>query len=306
MRKLLDLCCGGGLAGRGYWESGCFSEICGVDNNPDMKHVYPFDFICADMLTLTYDFLLQFDFIHASPPCQFYSYATPDWARGRHMRLIPGTHLMLKSTGLPHVIENVPGSALDLRPNLVLSGLDVGVPMKRPRYFHVFDEKSASWSSSNIGSPPFSHLIGEQNSQINIDEISQISCRADSQISHVDESHISGSQNTQIKTSVADNNYELSGCHSSNLRMSSAAHSQDVSISPGANLNVSAGAHFQELYNVHGDEYVSRDELIEAFGLRNLPVAHLRRLTTDHIKQGIPPAMTKHIALSLFPKLMIA
>src|SRR5688572_2239142 len=255
MRKLLDIGCGGGLAGRGYWESGCFSEICGVDNNPDMKRAYPFDFVCADMRSLTYDFLLQFDFIHASPPCQFYSYATPEWARERHERLIPGTHLMLKASGLPHVIENVPGSALDLRPNLVLSGLDVGVPIKRPRYFHVADEKISSCQSSHIGSSHFSHLIGEQNSQI------------------------SDVENPQMRVAIADHN---------------------LNISSGANVNR------RQIFNLHGDEYVSRDEWIEAFGLRNLPVSHLRRLTIDHMRQGIPPAMTKHIALRLLDKLMIA
>jgi hypothetical protein len=57
---------------------------------------------------------------------------------------------------------------------------------------------------------------------------------------------------------------------------------------------------------VHGDEYVSRDDLIEAFGLRSLAASHLRRLTITHMEQGIPPMFTRWIALSLLPKLMIA
>lgn len=254
-RRMLDLFCGGGLAGAGYWQSGCFSEIVGIDLNPTMRRAYPFDFIAGDALALDYDFLAQFDFIHASPPCQFYSYVTPEWARDRHSRLIPGTHLMLKASGLPHVIENVPGSSLDLRPNLVLSGYDVGLPMNRPRLFHVFSEKCASWSSSNMGSLPFSHISIDRNSQINTAE-----------------------------------NSKMSGCYSSH----------HLNINSGANLNR------RHVVNVHGDEYVSRDELIEAFGLRNLPVAHLRRLTIEHMIQGIPPAMTKRIALTLFDKVMIA
>jgi hypothetical protein len=281
-RRLLDLCCGGGLAGAGYWRSGCFSEICGVDNNPAMKPVYPFDFVCADMLTLTYDFLLQFDFIHASPPCQAYSYATPEWARDRHLRLIPGTHLMLKASGLPHVIENVPGSALELRPNLALSGLDVGLPMKRPRYFHVFHEKAASWSSSEVNSLPFSHISPAINSQISDVRCSQISGAGIPQMS-IDET-------SQISVLAATHQNEISRSHSSH----------NLNISSGANLNR------PHLVNVHGDEYVSRDEMIEVFGLRELPVSHLRRLTIEHMKQGIPPAMTQHIALKLFPKVMIA
>jgi len=134
-RRLLDLCCGVGLASWGYWRSARFSEIVGVDIENEMSSSYAFDFISCDMLTLTYDFLLQFDFIHASPPCQYYSKITPD--RSKHPRLIPGTHLMLHATGLPYVIENVEGSGQDLRPNLVMNGLYFGLKSDRKRYFHV-------------------------------------------------------------------------------------------------------------------------------------------------------------------------
>ena len=68
--KLLDLYCGEGLAAWGYWRSGCFSSITGIDINPKMSARFSFEFICADCRSLTYDFLDQFDFIHASPPCQ--------------------------------------------------------------------------------------------------------------------------------------------------------------------------------------------------------------------------------------------
>jgi len=50
--RLLDLCCGAGLAAWGYWRSGAFSEVVGVDINP---MPYPFDFICGDALTLDYE-----------------------------------------------------------------------------------------------------------------------------------------------------------------------------------------------------------------------------------------------------------
>jgi DNA (cytosine-5)-methyltransferase 1 len=132
---MLDLFCGAGLAAWGYWRSGRFSEIVGVDVDCDLRDRYAFDFIHADALTLDYEFLMQFDFIHASPPCQFYSKATPD--RAKHMRLIPGTHLMLHSTGVPYVIENVEGSGHDLRPNLIANGLYFGLVMDRPRLFHI-------------------------------------------------------------------------------------------------------------------------------------------------------------------------
>jgi len=142
--RLLDLFCGAGLAGWGYWRSASFSEIVGIDINP---MPYPFDFIQGDALALDYDFLSMFDFIHASPPCQFYSKITPD--RSKHERLIPRTHLMLMSSGKPYVIENVEGSGQDLRPNLVLAGDDVGLPILRRRYFHCSFMRSSPGAKVN-------------------------------------------------------------------------------------------------------------------------------------------------------------
>jgi DNA (cytosine-5)-methyltransferase 1 len=133
--KLLDLYCGEGLAAWGYWLSSRFSEIVGVDLDPEMSTKYSFDFLCANALSLDYEFLSQFDFIHASPPCQAYSKATPD--KSRHMRLIAATHLMLHAAGKPYVIENVEGSGIELRPNLVANGLYFGLSSDRRRYFHV-------------------------------------------------------------------------------------------------------------------------------------------------------------------------
>lgn len=133
--RLLDLCCCEGLGAWGYWRSGRFSEIVGVDINPEMRTRYSFDFVLGDCLALTYDFLLDFDFIHASPPCQAYSQITPD--KSKHQRLIPDFRLMLEATGKPFVIENVEGSKRDLRPNLVIDGGYFGLPIERRRYFYV-------------------------------------------------------------------------------------------------------------------------------------------------------------------------
>jgi site-specific DNA-cytosine methylase len=133
--RLLDLYCGGGLAAWGYWRSSRFSEIVGVDIDPELKSRYSFDFVCRNALTLDYEFLDQFDFIHASPPCQAYSRATPD--KSKHMRLIAATHLMLHASGKPYVIENVEGSGVELHPNLVVDGHFFGLPIERRRYFYV-------------------------------------------------------------------------------------------------------------------------------------------------------------------------
>jgi len=155
--KMLDLYCGEGLAAWGYWLSGCFSEIVGVDNDPQMSTRYSFDFVCADALSLTYDFLLGFDFIHASPPCQGYSKRTPD--KSKHPRLIAATHLMLYATALPYVIENVEGSGKELKPNVVFDGEMFGLPSVRRRYFHVSNmSKMIADHFSQIRSSAATHL----------------------------------------------------------------------------------------------------------------------------------------------------
>lgn len=133
--RLLDLFCCEGLGAWGYWNSGRFSEIVGVDKDNDRRSSYSFDFINADALTLDYDFLMSFDFIHASPPCQGYSNRTPD--KTKHIRLVAATHLMLHASGKPYVIENVEGSSRDLKPNLVMDGHYFGLPSERRRYFYV-------------------------------------------------------------------------------------------------------------------------------------------------------------------------
>lgn len=256
---MLDLFCGGGLAGAGYWQSGCFSEIVGVDLDPSMKKVYPFDFMCCNAWLLDYEFLLQFDFIHASPPCQFYSAITPSWARARHIRSIPPTHLMLQAAGKPYVIENVPGSGHDLRPNLIMSGLDVGLPTARPRLFHINGRSGAHNMSNHPGIHNMSGQPGIHN--------------------------MSGSSGTHINTRMIAN----------------------VSIEEISQINTQENSQMigDRIFNVHGEEYISRDEMIEAFGLRSLSAAHLRRMTKTHIEQGIPPRMTKRIALQMFDKVMI-
>lgn len=206
-RVMLDLCCGEGLAAWGYWSSGMFSEILGVDI-ADMSSSYSFDFLKADIRSLDYEFLAQFDFIHASPPCQGYSHATPPSVRENHMRLIPGTKLMLHAANRPYVIENVPGAKRELRPNVAMNGLYFGLTSSRPRYFDV-----SEWHGENI----------------------------------------------EFMTKGRGK-------------------------------------------RIHGGDYVSRQEVIEAFGLGEVISRHaLNKLTLDGMKQGIPPIFTKTIAQMIFP-----
>ena len=113
--KLLDLFCGGGGCAMGYHQAG-FDEIIGVDivDRPN----YPFDFVKMDALEFleTMD-LSEFDAIHASPPCQYYSqlkYLNGDidkWEE-KHDDLVAPTRELLIKTGKPYVIENVKNSPL--------------------------------------------------------------------------------------------------------------------------------------------------------------------------------------------------
>ncbi len=132
--RLLDLFSGAGGCSVGYARAGF--EIVGVDLHPQSN--YPFEFIQADALRAveTLD-MRDFDAIHASPPCQSFS----AYRRKGHgvgdaaLNLIPQTRELLKATGLPYVIENVPGAPLE---NPVqLCGSSFGLDVRRHRLFET-------------------------------------------------------------------------------------------------------------------------------------------------------------------------
>jgi DNA (cytosine-5)-methyltransferase 1 len=128
--KLLDLFCGAGGAAMGYHRAGW--EVVGVDINPQPR--FPFEFHQAD--ALEYD-LSGFDAVHASPPCQAYSSMStcrPGLA-GTYPDLIDPVRRMLKDSGLPWIIENVPGAPL--RQDLMLCGHMFGLELYRHRIFET-------------------------------------------------------------------------------------------------------------------------------------------------------------------------
>jgi DNA (cytosine-5)-methyltransferase 1 len=77
----------------------------------------------------------QFDAIHASPPCQAYSQANNIHGRTDHPDLVGATRDLLAATGLPYVIENVPGAPL-VDP-YTICGLSLGLNVKRHRLFET-------------------------------------------------------------------------------------------------------------------------------------------------------------------------
>ena len=93
----------------GYSRAGF--DVVGVDINPQPR--YPFPFEQADALHYLENAVQVrsgfFRAIHASPPCQAYS-ITKHAHKVQHPDLLEPTRELLKATGLPYVIENVPGA----------------------------------------------------------------------------------------------------------------------------------------------------------------------------------------------------
>jgi DNA (cytosine-5)-methyltransferase 1 len=128
MFKILDLFCGAGGASMGYSLAGF--NVTGVDIKPQPH--YPFNFIQAD--ALSYD-LTGYDAIHASPPCQLFT-KYMNLKKNRvyeHLNLIPETRLKLINSGLPYIIENVPGAPL-IDP-IQLCGTSFNIEVRRHRIF---------------------------------------------------------------------------------------------------------------------------------------------------------------------------
>lgn len=103
--KLLDLFCGAGGAAMGYARAGF--DVYGVDIKNQRK--YPFPFTMGDALETSTE---RYDAIHASPPCQAYSVLNRAHADKTYPDLIGATREFLIDSGLPYIIENVPGAPL--------------------------------------------------------------------------------------------------------------------------------------------------------------------------------------------------
>jgi len=133
--KLLDLFCGAGGAAMGYHRAGF--DVTGVDNRPQPR--YPFTFIQADAMTFPLD---GFDAIHASPPCQAFTQMSARW-RGKgtkadiHPDLLTPTLAILRTLGLPYIVENVQGAKAHMRATLVLHGGMFRLGVHRPRLFEA-------------------------------------------------------------------------------------------------------------------------------------------------------------------------
>lgn len=127
----------------GYHRAGF--EVVGVDIKPQPN--YPFEFFELDVRHLVgIPNAIRRDHaaIHASPPCQsFTAYRRRGSGVGdSYEDLIPQTRELLQRTGLPYVIENVPGAPL--KDPVQLCGSSFGLDVRRHRLFE-----------SNVETPRF-------------------------------------------------------------------------------------------------------------------------------------------------------
>jgi len=131
----------------GYHRAG-FGEIVGVDHLPQIR--YPFEFVQADALEFVAEHGTEFDVIHASPPCQRFSVATPNGYKENHPDLIKPTRQALASLGKPYVIENVTGARRHLKTPVMLCGSMFGLKVYRHRWFEI-------WPRILLLTPPCRH-----------------------------------------------------------------------------------------------------------------------------------------------------
>jgi DNA (cytosine-5)-methyltransferase 1 len=121
----------------GYHRAGF--EVVGVDIKPQPN--YPFEFLRADCIEWLELALsggpLEFDAIHASPPCKAHSRVTGfhPGVRDEHPDLIEPTRFLLLESGLPWVIENVP--IAPVRADVKLCGEMFGLGVHRHRHFET-------------------------------------------------------------------------------------------------------------------------------------------------------------------------
>ena len=141
----LDLYCCQGGATKGYDDAGFDMDGVDIDPQPRYQEINQ-RFHQADAIQFVYDRLdwirAEFDFIHASPPCQFDS----DCQRIRdneHPDLIEPTREALEATGLPYVIENVGGARAKLKQPVELCGLMFGMTRT---YRHRYFEAGGGWT----------------------------------------------------------------------------------------------------------------------------------------------------------------
>jgi len=132
--RLLDLFSGAGGAAMGYHRAGF--DVVGVDIEPQPN--YPYEFHRAD----AFDVLVRWDLsefaaIHASPKCQAHSALARLHPDRKHPDQITPLRPLLRESGVPWIIENVPGAPL-VDPVLICGSMfDPPLDVRRHRLFET-------------------------------------------------------------------------------------------------------------------------------------------------------------------------
>lgn len=120
--RVLDLFCGQGGASKGYQRAGmeiaAGVDLCVKENSQALRY---YEQGLPGVVTVNGDWRTaldramngaygRVDFIHASPPCQRYTAGLTADARAKHPDLVGPVRDALRNTGMPFVIENVPGA----------------------------------------------------------------------------------------------------------------------------------------------------------------------------------------------------
>ena len=115
-------------------------HVVGVDRKPQPNYCGD-EFICADVLDLTPNFLRGFSLTWSSPPCLAHTVMRHAPGTKKHFDLIAPTRDLLVRSGKPYCIENVPGAPM-LNPIVLcgsMFGLQApdGAQLRRHRLFET-------------------------------------------------------------------------------------------------------------------------------------------------------------------------
>lgn len=157
MRYALDLFCKAGGASEGLKRAGF--KVVGVDIEPQPN--YPYEFYQKDALTISQEFLDEFDFIWASPPCQGFTAYRRTKKVGEYPNLIPAVRELLRNFEGGTVIENVEGAPL--RDPLILCGSMFGLDVRRHRLFETNFRVTQLLCQHDIWTPRFPQATNRKN-----------------------------------------------------------------------------------------------------------------------------------------------
>ena len=145
----------------GYHRTGF--DVVGVDLHPQKN--YPFQFVQQDALAFLQWItecpeewpFSHFDAIHASPPCQDHMRGGQHPTHGTGW-LLPATRDLLEASGLPWVIENVPGAPM--RADFKLCGCQFDLRLRRERWFETSWHGFQMSHGHDHSGPPVVSVVG--------------------------------------------------------------------------------------------------------------------------------------------------